>query len=264
MRYEPGLPGLVDALTRAAALDEPRARRPGGGGRAVRRDPRTWAGAAAATRAGLRRRAAPRRARTSTRPRSGRRPRRSGDEDAVRHALPAEARRHRPAHERARGGARTHRRHGRRGADHSAPGPRRRRPPGCTACSSADPWSVRRADAADRAAPAGRPPLPVRDPGVRSRRAVGVHGRVPAPVAPIPRCGSSITLHEVRRELDLLGPVGPRIYRSLVDLADGLIVHSAEAHEARRLGVRCRSPPGVGDAAGRGAAAHRQPGARDG
>ncbi len=40
-----------------------------------------------------------------------------------------------------------------------------------------------------------------------------------------------VTLHEVRRELDLLGPVGPRIYRALVALADGLIVHSAEARE---------------------------------
>jgi glycosyltransferase involved in cell wall biosynthesis len=49
LRYEPGVSGLIDALTRAVALDEPaRARRR----RAAERfaATRTWAGAAAATR----------------------------------------------------------------------------------------------------------------------------------------------------------------------------------------------------------------------
>jgi len=40
-----------------------------------------------------------------------------------------------------------------------------------------------------------------------------------------------ITLHEVSREIDLLGPVGLRVYRALVAIADAVIVHTTEAHD---------------------------------
>ncbi len=40
-----------------------------------------------------------------------------------------------------------------------------------------------------------------------------------------------VTLHEVRRELDLLGPVGRRIYRTLITVADAVIVHTSEARD---------------------------------
>lgn len=54
--------------------------------------------------------------------------------------------------------------------------------------------------------------------GVRARRAQ-------------PDLGIVVTLHEVRRELDLLGPVGRRIYRALVGTADALVVHTSDARD---------------------------------
>ena len=94
-----------------------------------------------------------------------------------------------------------------------------------------DPWSVRRAE---RLIGARRPDIlhyqfaiPAFGLSALSAFAAGARARRADPEVRI-----VITMHEVRRELDLLGPVGPHIYRSLVDLADGLIVHSADAHEA--------------------------------
>ena len=54
--------------------------------------------------------------------------------------------------------------------------------------------------------------------GVRTRRAR-------------PETRIVVTFHEVRRELDLLGPVGRGIYRTLVGAADAVIVHTTDAHE---------------------------------
>jgi glycosyltransferase involved in cell wall biosynthesis len=53
--------------------------------------------------------------------------------------------------------------------------------------------------------------------GVRARRALGSR--------------LVFTLHEVRRELDLLGGVGRVLYRRLVALADGTLVHTDEARQ---------------------------------
>ena len=54
--------------------------------------------------------------------------------------------------------------------------------------------------------------------GVRARRA---H----------PEMRIVITFHEVRRELDLLGPLGRGIYRTLVGAADAVIVHTTDARD---------------------------------
>ena len=45
------------------------------------------------------------------------------------------------------------------------------------------------------------------------------------------------TLHEVRRDSTLLGPVGPLLYRAIAAMADGLIVYTGEAR--RILLERC-------------------------
>jgi glycosyltransferase involved in cell wall biosynthesis len=54
--------------------------------------------------------------------------------------------------------------------------------------------------------------------GVRARRAD-------------PNLRLVVTLHEVKREIDLLGPAGRGIYLSLVAIADAVIVHTTEARD---------------------------------
>ena len=73
------------------------------------------------------------------------------------------------------------------------------------------------------------------------------------PAGPNPDLRIVITLHEVRREIDLLGPVGGRIYRALVATADAR--HRAHHRRARSRGAGVRRRPATGSGSRRSGAA---------